>query len=107
MLVEIARPVGLLLSILSLYAVFHTAFLVPATTPQERIEAALRLLLLAGSICAGSGLLFQEHTRAGETPLMKTLPMQLFCWATALMVVMFGASWYLETYCIFYKDVRF
>jgi hypothetical protein len=33
--------------------------------------------------------------------------MQIFLWATGIMVGLFAVSWYLETYVIFYKDVRF
>jgi hypothetical protein len=36
-----------------------------------------------------------------------TLPMQIFFWATGIMVGLFVVSWYLETYVIFYRDVRF
>jgi hypothetical protein len=31
----------------------------------------------------------------------------MFCWAAAVMVVLFVVSWYLETYCVFYRDIRF
>jgi hypothetical protein len=39
--------------------------------------------------------------------LTSTLPVQMFCWASSAMLVLFILSWYLETYCIFYRDVRF
>jgi hypothetical protein len=51
-------------------------------------------------------MLFREQTRDGIEPVTRTLPVQIFCWAVCLMLVLFLASWYLETYCIFYKDVR-
>ena len=117
-LVEIAKPVTLLLCILSLYAVFHTAFLIPGRTVRERVWDSLDLLVLAAGISVVSGLIFLEGGRDGEQAgeqavptgragLGGTLPMQIFVWATGIMVVLFVVSWYLETYVIFYRDVRF
>jgi hypothetical protein len=139
-LVEIAKPVTLLLSILSLYAVFHTAFLIPGRTVHDRLWDSLDLLVLAAGISVVSGLIFREGEREGEgglgsgsedgrmrgghgaqavhmgnragrgpeiVPLSGTLPMQIFIWGTGIMVGLFVVSWYLENYCIFYRDVRF
>jgi hypothetical protein len=113
-LVEIVKPVTLLLCILSLYAVFHTAFLMPGWTVEERVWDSLRLLVLAAGISVVSGLIFREGEDAGEQAghtgragLGGTLPMQIFVWATGIMLVLFVVSWYLETYVIFYRDVRF
>jgi hypothetical protein len=105
-LVEIAKPITLLLCILSLYAVFHTAFLIPGRTVHERLWDSLDLLVLAAGISVVSGLIFQEGEREGVR-LSGTLPMQIFVWSTGIMVGLFVASWYLETYVIFYRDVRF
>jgi hypothetical protein len=104
--VEVAKAVTLLLCILSQYAVFHKAFLIPGRTVQERIWDSVDLLVLAAGISVVSGLLFREGERDGVR-LAGTLPMQIFLWATGIMVVLFVVSWYLETYVIFYKDVRF
>jgi hypothetical protein len=113
MLLEIARPVALLLCMISLCAVFYTAFLVPAGDLEQRIWDTVILLSLAAGICLASGLIFREElhpapgsTHATRDPLTRTLPIQMFCWALGLIAVFFVASWYLETYCIFYKDVR-
>jgi hypothetical protein len=109
-LVEVAKPVTLLLCILSLYAVFHKAFLIPGRTVHERIWDSLDLLVLAAGISVVSGLIFRESEREGEQDRVRlagTLPMQIFLWATGIMVGLFAVSWYLETYVIFYKDVRF
>ena len=106
MLVEIAKPIALLLCILSLWAVFYTAFLVPASDLEQRSWDSLVLLSLAAGICLTSGMIFREPTEIGVGSLTRTLPIQIFCWAIGLMAVWFLASWYLETYCIFYKDVR-
>jgi len=130
MLVEIAKPIALGLSILSLYAVFHTAFLNPGRTIDDRLWDAIALLLLSACIAFAAGLIFREDEReaahktqppqqdptpiphppenpATEPSLLATLPMRLFLWTSAGMALLFCASWYLETYCIFYRDVRF
>jgi hypothetical protein len=111
-LVEVAKPITLLLCILSLYAVFHTAFLIPGRTVHDRAWDGLDLLGLAAGISFVAGLIFREGEtgREGETVpvgLAGTLPVQIFWWATGIMVALFVASWYLESYCIFYRDVRF
>jgi hypothetical protein len=106
MLVEAVKPVALLLCLLSLCAVFSTAFLVPASGLEQRIWDSTILLSLAAGICVASGMLFREATEEGVEPVMHTLPVRVFCWAVCIMVVLFLASWWLETYCIFYKDVR-
>jgi hypothetical protein len=115
-LVEVVKPVTLLLCILSLYAVFHTAFLIPGRTVEERVWDSLGLLVLAAGISVVSGLIFREGEGndagdgtgyTGRPPLGGTLPVQIFVWATGIMVVLFVVSWYLETYVIFYRDVRY
>jgi hypothetical protein len=134
MLLEIAKPVALLLCILSLYGVFYTAFLVQPSDLEQRIWNSLELLSIAAGICLVSGLIFREPIEAPNDRLevewrawrqrwkeregwedaeehqperlMDTLPMRLFCWASVLMVFLFVASWYLETYVVFYRDVR-
>jgi hypothetical protein len=106
MLLEIAKPIALLLCILALCSVFYTAFLVPASGLEQRIWDSLILLSLAAGICLSSGMIFREATQSGVEPLTRTLPVQMFCWAVGLMMAWFLVSWYLETYCIFYKDLR-
>jgi len=103
---EVAKPIALVLCLLSLLAVFYTAFLVPASAPENRLLDSVVLLSLAAGICLSSGMLFRESTPDGIEPVIRTLPMQIFCWAAGLMAALFAASWYLETYCIFYKDIR-
>jgi hypothetical protein len=51
-------------------------------------------------------MIFRESAEPGADRLMRTLPVQVFCWAVSLMLVLFLVSWHLETHCIFYKDVR-
>jgi hypothetical protein len=107
---EIARLVTLLSSMLSLYAVFHTAFLVPSLDLQQRICESLVLLMLAAAVSMISGLFFrhaaQDH-HIDNGRLVTTLPIRVFFWASGTMLILFVLSWYLETYCVFYRDVRF
>ena len=127
MLLELARPVALLLCILSLYAVFHTAFLVPATGLEQTIWNSLQLLAVAAGISLVGGLIFQEPPsgafqeppscanvapmpgrRLNGTRLIATLPMQLFCWTSIAILVLFIAAWYLGSQCPFdCRDHRF
>jgi hypothetical protein len=104
MLLEVAKPIALLLCMLSLWCVFYTAFLVPANDLEQRIWDSLVLLSLAAGICLTSGMIFCEPAKPGS--LTSTLPIRMFCWAVGLMAAWFLVSWYLETYCIFYKDLR-
>jgi general stress protein CsbA len=106
MLLDLAKPVALVLCMVSLCAVFYTAFLIPASGVEQRSLDAVILLSLAAGICLASGMLFREQAGDDMEPLLRTLPMQMFCWAVILMTVLFFASWYLETHCVFYKDVR-
>jgi hypothetical protein len=110
MLLELVKPVALLLCLLSLCAVFHTAFLIPASDLHQTIWDSLEMLALAGGISLISGLIFRESASPeffDSQRLSDTLPVQVFCWASGTMLVLFFASWYLETHCIFYRDARF
>jgi hypothetical protein len=110
MLVEVAKPVTLVFCILSLYALFHTAFLVPASDMHQRICDSLGLLALAATISLIGGFIFRDAAHgapAGRTRITATLPVQLFCWFSGALLVLFILSWYLESHCIFYRDVRF
>ena len=120
-LLELARPVTLLCSMLSLLAVFHTAFLGPETDYSTRIYDSLGVLLLAAGFSLIGGLIFLEDERGNGERLRKasrirrrrelriadTFPVQVFCWTTGIMAVLFVLSWYLETHCIFYRDIHF
>lgn len=106
MLLELAKPIALVLCMISLCAVFNTAFLVPATDIQQTIWDSLIQLSLAAGICLSSGLIFRESAQNSNSSLADTLPIQIFFWASLWMLLLFLASWYLETHCIFYRDVR-
>lgn len=110
MLVELAKPVTFVLCIVSLYALFHTAFLIPAVTLRQRMEDSLLLLALAAIVSLISGLVFREaepKRDGGGARLLSTLPVRMFCWAASGMIVLFIAARYLEAHCVFYRDVRF
>jgi hypothetical protein len=109
MFLELAKPLSLVLSILSLYAVFYAAFLNPGSDLDETIYDSLGLLALSAGISLASGLIFREgtqETEAGSVRLTNTLPVRMFCWTSLAMLVFFVVAWYLETYCVFYRDVR-
>jgi hypothetical protein len=108
-LFEIAKLVSLIGSILSLHALFYTAFLIPSADMNQKIYDSLAWLALAAGISLIGGLVFRAGTperRAGRAGLSATLPVQLFCWAAGIMLVLFVVSWYLETHCVFYRDTR-
>jgi hypothetical protein len=108
MLLEVAKPVTLVFCILSLYAVFDAAFLSLSIDLHQRIYESLLRIALAALISVISGLIFRDATpRTRRSALVTTLPVQIFCWAASIMLVLFVVSWYLETHCIFYRDIRF
>jgi hypothetical protein len=110
MLVEVARPVTLISTILSLYALFHTAFLIPVGSLHQRIYESLEMLALAAAISVVGGLVFSESTSKsarGVIRLTSTLPVRVFFWSASVMLILFVVSWYVESYCVFYRDIRF
>jgi hypothetical protein len=115
MFLELARPVTLLASILSLLAVLNTAFLGSEADFQQRIYDSVGMLLLAAGFSLTSGLVFArrgEGSQKGrlqpshEMRITDTFPMLVFFWTTGVMVVVFLLAWYIETHCIFYRDVH-
>jgi len=106
MLVEAAKPVALVLCMAALCAVFAKAFLEPVSNTGQTTSDMLLLLGLAGGISLASGMLFCDGVDGRPGAVMRTLPMQMFLWAASVMAVMYLASGYLETHCVFYRDVR-
>lgn len=130
MVLELAQPIAFLLSILSLYSVFHAAFLTPASL-DDRIHHALLRLAFAAAIAVVSAYIFREadlqadarfdaefaahfgrgfgspSTQPPTPSLVTTLPLRLFCWTVAAMAVLFAVSWYVETYVVLYRDIHY
>ena len=116
MVLELVRPIALLSCILSLLGVFHAAFLDPAADVEQRMLGSFGPLLLAAAMALAAGLVFlpARHSSLGArrhnvglASLVATFPMKVFCWTMAGMAALFAVSWYLEAYCIFYRNVRF
>ncbi len=99
MLLEIGKAVSFFTSILSLYALLESAFLVPGTRWEERLAGSLLRIAVAGCVCFASGLLFRSSEQT-HPPVIQTLPVRLFFWALAGMTVLFFLSWYLEEYYV-------
>ena len=100
---ELAKFASLLLSILSLDAVFHSAFLEPASDLQQRLLPSLELLMLAAAICLASGAIFREWEQRGGKPdasLVRSLPMLIFWWAGGVITLLFAVSWIVERYVL-------
>ena len=101
MLLELLKPLSFLLTMLSLYPVLASAFFVPGTHWQERLELALLRLAFAACVCFASGFIYRwpTHNNPDDAePLLATLPVRLFFWAAAGMALLFAVSWYLEEY---------
>ena len=107
MLFEIAKPVTFICCIVALYALFYAAFLNPADNLEQRVYDSLGLLVLAAAESLISGLIFREAAHNRPTRLAATLPVQMFCWASAAMLLLFVVSWYWESHCMFRQDARF
>ncbi len=101
MLLDLARAISFFLGIVSLYWVMLSAFFVPGSRWQERLEACLFRLAVAACIALASGMLFAWRPAARrmeqESPLA-TLPMRLFLWSLAGMSILFALSWCIEEY---------
>jgi hypothetical protein len=103
---ELIKPVALALCMVSLCAVFHVAFLAPDLDLEQKCWQALVLLSISAGICLSSGMIFRPRQENSFSGCIRTLPMQIFFWTVGTMFVMFFAARYLETHCIFYKDIR-
>jgi hypothetical protein len=98
---ELAKFASLLLSILSLDAVFHAAFLAPASQFDQRLQPGFEALLLSAAVCLGSGAIFRAwEMRLGrrDVRLAATLPMLLFWWGSSILILLFFGGWVLDRY---------
>jgi hypothetical protein len=107
MLLELLKPLSFFVSLLSLFPVLMTAFFVPGTRWEERLEMVLLRIAISGCLCFASGFLYsrpafrQPLAQTGATePLLSTLPVRLFFWAIAGMALLFALSWWLEIYYV-------
>ena len=114
-LIEFAKLAALLLCMLSLYAIFRTLFLSVENprpilqSPQlftSRALAALRLITLSGAISFLGAVIFRETEPDPHPSLASTLPIQVFTWATSIMLVLFFLAWFLETHYVFTPSVH-
>ncbi len=105
MFLELAKFASLLISILALDAVFHTAFLEPGSHLEDQLLPALRMLLLAAAFSLGSGYIFRfGERRAGhgavrhDGSVAGSLPMMIFWWGSGIMALLFFLAWLIERY---------
>ena len=107
-MLDVARLLSLIGCILSQYALFHTAFLRPSISLEERIYDSLALLAVAAGISVIGGIMFRSGSHARRnSSLAATLPLQIFCWASGAMLILFVISWYVESHTILYRDIHF
>jgi hypothetical protein len=101
---ELAKFASLLLSILTLDAVFHTAFLEPGSHLEQQLLPALRMLLLAAAVSLVSGFIFREGEKSEQGAIRHdgsvagSLPMMIFWWGSGVMALLFGLAWLIERY---------
>ncbi len=101
MLLELAKFASLLLSILSLDAVLHSAFLEPGSNVQQRLLPSLDLLLVSAAVCLGSGYIFRAWEQKGGKQggsVATSLPMLIFWWGAGTIALLFALAWLLERY---------
>ena len=101
MLLELAKFASLLLSILSLDALFHAAFLEPASHFEQRLLPSLDMLALSAAVCLGGGYIFRAwEQKAGrrDASIAGSLPMLIFWWGAGIIGLLFFLAWILERY---------
>lgn len=97
-MLELAKAIALSICILSLYWVTISALFVPGSRWEERLWIAFFKLLAAAAICFYSGMVFSWPSKNNPTAfqrLTSTMPVRLFFWALACIVVCFFLSWFL------------
>jgi hypothetical protein len=114
-LLEFAKLGALLLCMLSLYVVFRTLFLSiedphailqPPQIFTNRILDALLLIAISAAISLLGGIIFREAEPKPHSSLAATLPLQIFSWATSIMLTLFVLARFLETHYIFTPKVH-
>jgi hypothetical protein len=114
-LLEFAKLGALLLCMLSIYIVFRTLFLSiedphailqPPQIFTNRLLDALLLIALSAVISILGGIIFREAEPKPHPSLTATLPLQIFSWATSIMLTLFVLARFLETHYIFTPKVH-
>jgi hypothetical protein len=98
-MLELAKAVALSICIVSLYWATISAFFVPGSQWEERFWIAFFKLIAAAAICFYSGMVFAWPSKSNPNAfqrLTSTMPVRLFFWALACIVVLFALSWYLD-----------
>jgi hypothetical protein len=96
-LLDLARAISFFVTILSLLALFNTAFFEIGATWQERLFGAIAHVGMAAGIAFASGLLFRYSTHP-TISLTKTLPVRTFLWTLFGIIILFALAWYLDVY---------
>ena len=110
MLREFGRLVGVICSIVSLYAVFETAFLAPAADIEQRILDTLAMLGLAAAVSLLGGVAFYPSLKVIDSQprlLFTTLPVKLLGWGMLFMTLLFALATYLEANHFLNRNVLF
>ena len=98
-MLEVAKAFAFLGCILSLYQAAIQAFIVPDARWENRLFIVFLYLFFSASVCVFSGLLFSWPSPANPDRgrrLASTLPVRLFLWSAACILVLFVSSWYLS-----------
>jgi hypothetical protein len=115
MLLELAKPVALLLCLLSLLAVFHTIFFTledpnllfqPHQAILDRLIDSTLLLALSAGISLIGAFIFREAEPLPHSSLSSTLPLQVFYWATSTVAILLPLAWFLETHYVFTPTIH-
>jgi hypothetical protein len=109
MWLELARPVTLIASFLSLLALLRTAFFGPDVEFQDRVYDTCCMFVIAAAFALLSGLTFREaRGHASVSRIHETFPVRIFSWTAGILFVLFLVNWYLQAhYVFFYRDVRY
>jgi hypothetical protein len=98
---ELAKFAALLLSILSLDAVFHAAFLEPGSHFEQRLLPMCEMLMFSAAVCLVSGYIFRSWDwKMGrrDASIAGSLPMLIFWWGSGLILLLFFLGWLLNRY---------
>jgi hypothetical protein len=108
MLLDLGKSLSFIAGLLSLFPLLFSAFFVPGARWQDRLFLSLDKAAISACICIASGLLFYaSRLQSPNSPRLKlhdfvfsTPPVRLYFWTLGGMIVLFVASWYLETYYV-------